>query len=140
MAKNPQEGGGGESRVCPVCSTGKSGPSSTLILRQINATEAIYVCSNPNCVYPVGQEVVTVERTLREMMPDYQESSPPEENGKQLQNVFFMICITFPHAAGDQYSLECKSGPQDQAPSDNWFNTDDFLDPDIGDWLDSQTY
>ncbi len=89
MAKNPQEGGGCENRVCPVCSSSSSGPpSNTLILRQINDTEAIYVCSNPDCVYPVGQEVITVERTIREMMPDFQDTPSPEENGK-----FFIFCV-----------------------------------------------
>ena len=84
MAKNPQQAGGGyESRVCPLCSKNSSDHSSTLTLRQINDSEAIYVCSNPDCHYPVGQEVVTVERKIKEMMPGFEDTiSPQDENSK----------------------------------------------------------
>ena len=82
MAKNPQEGGGYESRVCPVCSKDSSKPCNTLILRQINDSEAIYVCSNPDCYYPVGQEVTVVERTIKEMVPGFENPSSPQETSK----------------------------------------------------------
>lgn len=135
MATNSQEIVGRDSTVCPVCRSNGSEPCDTLVLRQISATEAIYVCSNPTCVYPVGHEAVFVKRTVEEMMPDYENISIPEEDNGKLDRVIWNASANLPgshHAAGD------KSEPQESL--ENWFNDDDLLDPDIGDWLDSQTY
>lgn len=96
MAKKFEEVGGCESRVCPLCSKGRSDPVKTLTLRQINDSEAIYVCSNPDCVYPVGQEVTIIERKIKEMMPGFDDAPPPQpEKGKMIR-----LCYT-----NDLYSL-----------------------------------
>lgn len=55
---------------CPVCSR-----SGTLILRQINATEAMYVCDNPECFYPVGEEITIIKRAIPELMCDLERAS-----------------------------------------------------------------
>lgn len=65
-----------EADPCPLCgrpdagARGSDGGGGTLILRQINATEAIYVCDNPECTYPVGEEVAVVERPVPELLSD----------------------------------------------------------------------
>lgn len=57
-------------KSCPVCN--RSGHTTNgngvLILRQINATEAIYVCNNTECFYPVGEEVAIIKRTVPELL------------------------------------------------------------------------
>jgi hypothetical protein len=58
----------GSSKACPVCNGSGHTTAGTLSLRQINATEAIYVCNNPECFYPVGGEVITVKRDVPELM------------------------------------------------------------------------
>ena len=66
-----------DTNPCPVCSRSDIGASAnggTLILRQINATEAIYVCDNPECVYPVGEEITVVRSLVPELMSDLERS------------------------------------------------------------------
>ncbi len=45
---------------CTACSEGLW----KLVLRQINAEEAVYVCENPDCTYPVGYEVDFIKRPV----------------------------------------------------------------------------
>jgi len=70
-----------EVRLCPLCGVNDEGKEvgdrGTLSLRQINSKEAIYVCNNPNCIYPVGEEVVVVERIVPELLSDYCEDFTP---------------------------------------------------------------
>lgn len=63
---------GSKQSPCPVC--GGSG-NGILILRQINATEALYVCNNPECFYPVGDEVTIIKRAIPELMSDLERVS-----------------------------------------------------------------
>lgn len=77
MAIILQECNKAESKVCPLCRAGgsESNTSCSLTLRQINATEAIYVCNNPDCDYPVGEEVVVIKRVIPELLPSADENS-----------------------------------------------------------------
>lgn len=57
-----------KSRLCPLCKD--SGRFSELIPRQINADEAVYVCDNLNCPYPVGFSSETVAILCKELQPN----------------------------------------------------------------------
>ena len=88
MATVHQRNNATENKVCPV-----SNCCSSLILKQINADEAVYVCSNPECFYPVGEEVEIVSRkvpelSLKEELQDELSSSRqiPEKEGTWLLN------------------------------------------------------
>ena len=63
--------------VCPLCS--EVGRSGTLVLRQINAEEAVYVCNNSQCPYPVGLSDQLVQNLVPELQPNADQS---KENGK----------------------------------------------------------
>ena len=63
--------------VCPLCS--EVGRSGTLVLRQINAEEAVYVCNNSQCPYPVGLSDQLVQNPVPELQPSADQS---KENGK----------------------------------------------------------
>lgn len=73
MAASQKDMGGSE-KLCPVCGELGSGQSS-LMLRQINAEEAIYVCENPACCYPVGYDVKSVKRPIPTLLGDKQETA-----------------------------------------------------------------
>ena len=62
--------------VCPLCS--EVGRSGTLVLRQINAREAVYVCNNSQCPYPVGLSDQIVQNPVPELQPN---ADQPKENG-----------------------------------------------------------
>ena len=62
--------------VCPACC--EVGRTGTLVLRQINAKEAIYVCNDSLCPYPVGLSDKIVENPVPELQPD---ADQPEKNG-----------------------------------------------------------
>ncbi len=51
--------------ICPLCRGNNR--QGELRLRQINAQEAVYVCTNSHCPYPVGFNSATVHRPVREM-------------------------------------------------------------------------
>ena len=72
--------------ACPLCC--EVGRPGTLVLRQINAEEAVYVCNNSQCPYPVGISDSTVLNPVPELRED---SSTPAENGKGL--TFIKLCI-----------------------------------------------
>ena len=67
-----------EGAPCPVCGVGEAKScNSTLTLRQINFSEAIYVCSNEECCYPVGEEVepLIVKRDISQLLSEEKKSS-----------------------------------------------------------------
>ena len=67
-----------EGAPCPVCGVGAAKScNSTLTLRQINFSEAIYVCSNEECYYPVGEEVepLIVKRDISQLLSEEKKSS-----------------------------------------------------------------
>ena len=54
--------------ACPCCS--ELGRDGRLILCQINATQAVYVCCHPQCPYPVGLTDQLVTSLVAEMQED----------------------------------------------------------------------
>lgn len=52
-----------EKKWCPICNKSNVGQRS-LVLRQINMEEAVYVCENPDCCYPVGFQVDCIKRSV----------------------------------------------------------------------------
>ena len=52
---------GNSDNYCPLCAGSGGG---RLTLRQINAEEALYVCENPACYYPVGYEITLVRKQV----------------------------------------------------------------------------
>lgn len=84
----------GQEMACPLCSsTGHADPSCTLTLKQVNATEAIYVCNNSECTYPVGEEVIIVKRTISELLSDSQDDA----------------IVTSPATQERDYKAQCKN-------------------------------
>lgn len=68
-------------KFCPVCD-GSGG--MILTLRQINAEEAVYVCENPACCYPVGYDAQLVRRPILALLDgagDKKETANP--SGKE---------------------------------------------------------
>lgn len=59
--------------LCPLCIA--NGRFSNLSLRQINAKEAIFVCGNSECSYPIGEEVKTVQRIIPELLNEAERKS-----------------------------------------------------------------
>ena len=57
--------------LCPLCKD--LGRSGELLLRQLNTKEALYVCNNSRCPYPVGISTETISRPVRELL-----EQPPE--------------------------------------------------------------
>lgn len=132
------------SKPCPVCT--RSGRTTTsLSLRQVNATEAIYVCNDPDCLYPVGEEITVITRTVPELLPaetadlsksvqgpvDDQGQSSSVKSGIELNVLTPSLLIT-------DCSLAVEVAPSVDLPGDldNWL--DDLVDPKVCDWLDSQ--
>lgn len=70
--------------VCPLCT--EVGRSGTLVLRQINANEAIYVCNNSQCPYPVSLSDQIVQNPVPELQPN---ADQPKENGIILKSKGF---------------------------------------------------
>ena len=88
---------------CPVCSeferTGK------LILRNINAEEAIYVCSNSQCPYPIGLSDQVTTNLIPELQPEreaVQEPIASREAGKSKSHIHIVLCVMFVHVASLQ--------------------------------------
>ena len=129
-------------KPCPVCN--RSGRTTSLSLRQVNATEAIYVCNDPDCLYPVGEEITVITRTVPELLPaetadlsksvqgpvlDNQSSVEP---GIELNPQRYIIDSSL--AAEEVVPpVDLTTPPGDQ---DDWL--DDLVDPQVCDWLDSQ--
>ena len=79
-----------EGAPCPVCGVGPAKScNSTLTLRQINFSEAIYVCSNEECCYPVGEEVepLIVKRDISQLLSEEKKSSLMESTFLQHSTV-----------------------------------------------------
>jgi hypothetical protein len=63
------------------------------VLRQINAEEALYVCNNGNCPYPVGLSDQLVQNPVPELKPN---ADQPKENGKlMLDRSLFCSSVNF---------------------------------------------
>ncbi|KAG9491919.1 hypothetical protein GDO78_000426 [Eleutherodactylus coqui] len=52
MGKNPQSIGAPHDGWCPVCKT--KGQTQALKTYRINFTQSIFLCTNPQCIYPLG--------------------------------------------------------------------------------------
>lgn len=80
MSTAVREDGKTDGKPCPLCSVATSSSNTTsssiLTLRQINFSEAIYVCSNPECVYPVGDELVVVKRDVSQLLQASHDTTP----------------------------------------------------------------
>ena len=63
MASVPAQEEKSNKKWCPICSKSGNGHGN-LVLRQINAEEAVFVCENPDCCYPVGFEVNFIKRPV----------------------------------------------------------------------------
>ena len=74
-----------DDKVCPLCNANGSEQNGILTLRQINAKEAIYVCENPNCIYPVGEEVKIIHRVL-------ELSNNDMHDGAKKQGICVIMC------------------------------------------------
>ena len=139
-------------KLCPLCSTEHADTSCTLILKQVNATEAIYVCSNSECTYPVGEEVIVVKRTIMELLSDSDSQDDAAITSLSIQERNNDVqCNNSDHAISDSCVMyadsgtECKSSvsppsllppPMDTIP-EAWY--DSLMDTDVCNWLDSQT-
>lgn len=144
MSTGPHEGA-----PCPLCGSGPtSSGKGTLTLKQINFSEAIYVCGNEKCHYPVGEdpEPLIVKRDISELLPDGM--APSDATLQQTGNSCSPVCqATEPVTnlfAGERKSLstgeEAKESRDQQAVEfehpESWY--DSLLDADVCDWLDSQ--
>ena len=111
--------------VCPLCS--EVGRSGTLVLRQINAEEAIYVCNNGQCPYPVGLSDQLVQNPVPELQPNADQS---KENGKLMGKVFFCSSVSF-------YLVSLGIAEKEQvesaapAPEVDDYEVDFLLDPEL---------
>lgn len=132
MAKVVQDSSTTGSKPCPVCI--RSGhPTSTLILRQVNATEAIYVCDHPECCYPVGEEMMAVRRIVPELVERAEEREP-------IATVQVSAVLSVQEESTSQDSAltsNLHTASPDQALPETWY--DSLVDPDVCSWLDSQT-
>lgn len=76
--------------LCPLCC--EVGRSGTLVLRQINAEEAIYVCNNSQCPYPVGLSDQIIQNPVPELQPN---ADQPKENGMRMLIRFFCGLLSY---------------------------------------------
>lgn len=60
---------------CPKC-------KNKLLLKQINFDSAVYICSNLQCPYPVGDKCIEVKRSYRHM-----NKKGSSEAGKLLEKI-----------------------------------------------------
>ena len=73
--------------LCPLCKD--LGRSGELFLRQLNTKEALYVCNNSRCPYPVGISTETISRPVRELLeqpPESVESVPQVVSHEEATN------------------------------------------------------
>lgn len=86
---------------CPVCQ------SNQLVLHQINLEEAVYLCQDQDCTYPIGCEWVLVKRKLEEIYSEPQASTQMIENFSaeiafgEIENL-----LNAPEPDGDVFDLE----------------------------------
>ena len=95
--------------VCPACC--EVGRSGTLTLRQINADEAVYVCENSQCPYPVGQNDLVVHNPVPELQPNAENQ---QENGKLARHTYSFDVVYLPLCT----SLDLTSLEQDEQSAD----------------------
>ncbi len=91
-----------DKKFCPLCSVpGSSQGSSPLSLRQINANEAIYVCNNQECLYPVGEAVEIIQNKVPELLDGETQDetltqvppTPPKEKEQGILSLILYIII-----------------------------------------------
>ena len=118
--------------ACPVCC--EVGRPGTLVLRQINAEEAVYVCNNSQCPYPVGTSDSTVLNPVPELRED---TNTHAENGKRLHYVF-STCSTYGlfsiGALGQDVTNEaneCVERTQEKTAIINEYEVNILLDPEL---------
>ena len=97
-------------KCCPVCAgCGRR----SLILRQINAEEAIYVCENPACSYPVGYDATFIRRPILALLGGLGEKQgATNPSGKETdiingKGIWAAVSIT----------MKCKPSPTNLAPA-----------------------
>jgi len=144
---------------CPVCSK-TSATQWTLVLRQINEEEAVYVCENPDCCYPVGYDIEFIKRpepvlTDDQEKPDLfdikeldttarfnyvfelnkkQDFSLSENSDEDFNTVSVNLSLQPTHQQKQPSPV-----PQERFCENNSWNTtfDSFLDPEVAAYLDA---
>lgn len=141
---------GSNDKWCPVCGGPDSGQRS-LILRQINAEEAVYVCENSACCYPVGYDVKVVRRPMPELLgkPKDTEGTTNQSghsrkeidntNGNSKSNVLQTL-----ESASSQPLVQVQASSVEMTgmyEETTWNSTaamiDSLLDPEVVDFFDS---
>ena len=146
-------------KFCPVCSK-TNAAQWTLVLRQINEEEAVYVCENPDCCYPVGYDVEFIKRPEPVLTDDQgkldlfdieevdtaarfnylfelnkEQDSSLSENSDEGFHAASVNIASFQPA--QQQEQPCPI-PQEGFENSTWNNTfDSFLDPEVAAYLDA---
>ena len=117
--------------VCPLCT--EVGRSGTLLLRQINANEAVYVCNNSQCPYPVSLSDQIVQNSVPELQPN---ADQPKENGIILKSkgflhravILFLPCFLLGVAEKEQSEAAV---PTPESPTIDDYEVNLLLDPEL---------
>lgn len=78
---------------CPVCS--ELGRSGILQLRNINDSEAIYVCNNTECPFPVGLSDKIAENVIPSLLPESEQDQEEREASDQEGEWFTCILVVY---------------------------------------------
>lgn len=75
--------------ICPLCE--ELGRTGKLSLKQINALEALYVCNNSKCPYPVGMSAETVHRPVKELLDPSEEKEQSVPSNEDASNMLLEV-------------------------------------------------